>query len=143
MATRFRRTLKLAPGLRLNVGKRGLSLSAGTRGAKVTFGGKGGTRTTIGLPGTGLSHTTVHSKAKAHTSAAPILSDVHVASNEGHFFAAVLSLILPGLGQLIKGDVLKAVIWLIAVLVGYGIAVPLGFVAHAVCVYSAWKKSGV
>ncbi len=58
MPFRFRRTIRLAPGLRLNVGKRGLSTSVGGRGAQVTF-GHGQTRTTIGAPGTGVSYTAV------------------------------------------------------------------------------------
>jgi hypothetical protein len=53
---RFRQILKILPGLRVNVGKKGLSLSAGIRGAKVTF-GEHGVRTTVGAPGSGLSYT--------------------------------------------------------------------------------------
>lgn len=56
MGFRFRRTIKLIPGVRLNFGKRGASVSVGGRGANVTLGQKG-TRTTVGLPGTGISHT--------------------------------------------------------------------------------------
>ncbi len=55
MAFRFRRTLSILPGLRLNLGKRGVSLSAGLRGARITFGRRGITKT-IGFPGTGLSY---------------------------------------------------------------------------------------
>jgi hypothetical protein len=53
---RFRRTIGLIPGLRLNLSKTGVSASVGVRGAHVTLGGKG-IRTTVGLPGTGLSYT--------------------------------------------------------------------------------------
>jgi hypothetical protein len=56
MGFRFRRTFRLLPGLRLNVSKSGVSTSIGTRGAWLTFGRKG-TRTTVGLPGTGISYT--------------------------------------------------------------------------------------
>jgi hypothetical protein len=56
MGLRFRRTVGLIPGVRLNVGLKGLSISVGERGAHTTFGTKGG-RTTVGLPGTGLSWT--------------------------------------------------------------------------------------
>lgn len=54
MAIRFRRTIRLAPGLRLNVGKRGISLSTGVRGASFTL-GKRGAYSNLGLPGSGLS----------------------------------------------------------------------------------------
>jgi Protein of unknown function (DUF4236) len=56
MGLRFRRSIKILPGIRLNFGKRGVSTSIGVRGAHVTF-GKTGTRTTVGLPGSGISYT--------------------------------------------------------------------------------------
>ena len=53
---RFRRSIRVLPGIRLNLGRRGVSVSAGVRGAHVTM-SKDGTRTTVGLPGTGMSYT--------------------------------------------------------------------------------------
>jgi hypothetical protein len=55
MAVRFRRSIRIAPGIRLNLGKRGMSLSLGPRGASMTVGGRG-TYANVGLPGTGLSY---------------------------------------------------------------------------------------
>ncbi len=55
MGFRFRRAVKISPGLRLNLSKGGLSLSAGVRGASMTFGTRGAYGN-IGLPGTGLSY---------------------------------------------------------------------------------------
>jgi hypothetical protein len=60
MGFRFRRTVRLLPGLRLNLSKSGVSASVGTRGAWLTFGRKGA-RATVGLPGTGISYTTTRS----------------------------------------------------------------------------------
>jgi hypothetical protein len=57
---RFRRTIKLLPGVRLNFSKSGVSTSVGVRGAHVTL-GHGQVRETVGLPGTGISYTEVHS----------------------------------------------------------------------------------
>lgn len=57
MPIRFRRGIRIAPGIRLNIGKGGASTSVGARGAHVTF-GHGQTRTTVGVPGTGISYTT-------------------------------------------------------------------------------------
>lgn len=57
MAFRFRRTLRLFPGLRLNLGKKSASLSFGIKGLKHTVGTRG-TRSTVGLPGSGLSYST-------------------------------------------------------------------------------------
>lgn len=53
MGVRFRRRIRLAPGLHLNVSGSGLSLSAGPRGASVTLGGRGAFLN-AGIPGTGL-----------------------------------------------------------------------------------------
>lgn len=56
MPFRFRRRIRLAKGLTLNVGKRGISsVRVGRRGAGVSA-GKRGTRATVGIPGTGASY---------------------------------------------------------------------------------------
>ena len=60
MGFRFRRSVRLLPGVRLNFGKRGVSALVGVRGAHVTV-GKTGVRTTVGIPGTGLSYTSFRS----------------------------------------------------------------------------------
>lgn len=64
MAWRFNKRVKLAPGITLNIGKRGVSASVGPRGAKTTVGTTGRHHTTVGLPGTGLSATHVHKRAR-------------------------------------------------------------------------------
>ena len=53
MALRFRRTMKIAPGVRLNLTKTGVSARIGPKGAGVTV-GTSGTTVSAGLPGTGL-----------------------------------------------------------------------------------------
>ena len=53
MRFRFWRRIRLFPGVKINLSKKGASLSVGPRGAKVTLGRKG-VRATVGLPGTGL-----------------------------------------------------------------------------------------
>ncbi|HWS65765.1 MAG TPA: DUF4236 domain-containing protein [Steroidobacteraceae bacterium] len=63
MGFRFRRSIKLFPGLRLNFGKHGISASIGVRGAHVTY-GPTGTRTTVSLPGSGLSYTRLETRQR-------------------------------------------------------------------------------
>jgi hypothetical protein len=53
---RFRRSLKLLPGVKLNLSGGGASISLGTRGFHYTVSSKG-SRVTVGIPGTGLSWT--------------------------------------------------------------------------------------
>src|SRR5687767_3652940 len=57
MGFRFRKSVRLLPGVRLNFSTRGVSTSLGGRGATVNIGRKGA-RATLGIPGTGLSYTT-------------------------------------------------------------------------------------
>jgi hypothetical protein len=67
MAFRFRRSTRLGP-LRLHFGKSGLSsISIGGRGASfnVPVGRRGAPRTTVGLPGTGLSWSVEHDAGPA------------------------------------------------------------------------------
>ena len=68
MGFRFRKRLKLFPGITLNFSNEGLSsLSIGPRRATVNIplGRRCGTRTTVGLPGTGLSWTDEKSKPRS------------------------------------------------------------------------------
>lgn len=53
MSWRFRRTLKIAPGIRLNLGKRGVSATIGGRLARITM-GPSGNRVGSSVPGMGL-----------------------------------------------------------------------------------------
>jgi hypothetical protein len=55
MGWRFRRSVKIAPGVRWNFGTRGSSWSIGPRGFKLNFSNRG-TRRTVSIPGTGISH---------------------------------------------------------------------------------------
>jgi len=65
MGFRFRRSIRILPGIRLNVSKSGVSTSVGVRGAHVTL-GHGKVRETVGLPGTGLSYTHVNDAHHEH-----------------------------------------------------------------------------
>jgi hypothetical protein len=54
MGLRFRKSIRLAPGLRLNLSGNGASATLGRPGASVNV-GRRGVHGTAGLPGTGLS----------------------------------------------------------------------------------------
>ena len=63
MATYFRRSRKVAPGVRVNASKSGASISFGQRRARTCVGKRGITRT-YGIPGTGVYHREFTSWAK-------------------------------------------------------------------------------
>lgn len=65
MGFRFRKTIKLGP-VNVNLSKSGVGYSVGGKGLRVIKKADGGTRTTVSIPGTGISHVTETSaKAKA------------------------------------------------------------------------------
>ena len=68
MALRFRKSIRLAPGVRLNIGKSGLGISAGVKGARVGVGTRGA-YTSVGIPGTGISMLKYHGKPKGQAEA--------------------------------------------------------------------------
>lgn len=57
MGLRFRRSIKIAPGVRLNLNKKSASVTFGSKGLKHTVSTTGKSHTTVGVPGTGLSYT--------------------------------------------------------------------------------------
>lgn len=57
MGLRFRKIVRILPGVRLNFSKSGGSLSLGDRGLTVNL-NRDGARTTAGIPGSGLSYST-------------------------------------------------------------------------------------
>ncbi|MGP0873280.1 DUF4236 domain-containing protein [Serratia sp. CY81684] len=64
MAIRFRKRIRIAPGIYINIGKKGISTSVGPRGASLNI-GKRGVNGTVGIPGSGLSYSTKLSDGKA------------------------------------------------------------------------------
>ncbi len=64
MAIRFRKSFKLTPGLRLNIGKRGASLRVGPKGAGYTV-GTSGQRVSASVPGTGVGFSSRIGKRKS------------------------------------------------------------------------------
>lgn len=69
MGFRFRKSIRLIPGVRLNFGKKGSSLSVGAKGFTTNYSSKG-VRNTVSLPGTGISYTT-YQKHGARQQVAP------------------------------------------------------------------------
>jgi hypothetical protein len=68
MGFRFRRSVRILPGVKVNLSGSGASVSLGGRGFHYTIGPKG-TRVTAGIPGTGMSWTqySPHSKTRSNT----------------------------------------------------------------------------
>jgi hypothetical protein len=89
MGFRYRKSINLGGGVRLNLSKKGVGLSMGIKGFRVSSGPRGH-RVTVSIPGTGLSYTeTVGRTGSGSYDAPPHLLDVAPAS-ETHAVPAVL-----------------------------------------------------
>lgn len=100
MGLRFRKRVKIAPGITLNFSKSGISTTVGVRGASVNF-GKNGTYVNTGIPGSGLyMRERVRSGQMGKvTEAQPQLKENHKSSyrlkrNYGIIVACIFSYIL-------------------------------------------------
>jgi Protein of unknown function (DUF4236) len=81
MGFRFHKRIKLVPGVTLNLSRKGISTSIGTTGAKVTL-GHGQTRVTTGLPGSGISHTTItENKSKNSNDVSTEQQSLYISAN--------------------------------------------------------------
>ena len=77
MGLRFRKSKKVAPGIRLFFGKKGISTSFGRKGANINI-GKRGTFLNIGMPGTGLSY---RQRISTNSSKSCMQSDIHASES--------------------------------------------------------------
>ena len=56
MGFRFRKSINLGGGFRVNISKSGIGYSFGGKGFRYTKKSTGGTRSTVSIPGTGFSY---------------------------------------------------------------------------------------
>lgn len=116
MGTRFRKSKKIAPGVRLNVNKGSASVSFGPKGLKHTVSTTGKSHTTVGIPGTGLSYTS-SSGAKGSSSPAGIGTPAsqRPTSPKNKGVALTLCIFLGPLGvhRFYVGKIGTGVIWLL------------------------------
>lgn len=67
MGFRFRKSFKIAPGVRVNIGKKSMGVSVGVRGLRYSVNTKGRRTASAGIPGTGLYYTTTSSSKRYKT----------------------------------------------------------------------------
>lgn len=80
MGFRFRKSVKLAPGVKVNFGKRGASVTVGNKYARTTI-GKGRRTNSVSLPGTGISYSTQTTKRKKRPQRVAYESTNNIAAN--------------------------------------------------------------
>ena len=64
MSLRYRKSIKLAPGVKLNVGTKSVGVSVGGKGFRKSINSNGRVTTSVSIPGTGLSSITTETLGK-------------------------------------------------------------------------------
>ena len=81
MGLRFRKSISLCKGVRLNFGKTGASISVGGKGYRKTINTKGQVTTSVGIPGTGIYYTDTKSLKNNRTSRSSSNRNVNYTQN--------------------------------------------------------------
>lgn len=66
MGFRFRKSVKIAPGVKVNFGKKSVGMSVGNKYAGVSVNSRTGARARVSAPGTGVSYSTRIGSSSAH-----------------------------------------------------------------------------
>jgi hypothetical protein len=113
MSLRFRRRIRILPGVHLNISKSGISTSVGVRGASVTL-GKRGTYLNAGIPGTGISsRTRLDSSHSIQSAAAPVSTvlPADVKQHHLHWWKIALFLATLVIAGTRKSEVVVGLFW--------------------------------
>jgi hypothetical protein len=117
MSLRFRRRIKILPGVHLNISKSGISTSVGVRGASLTL-GKRGNYVNTGIPGTGISwrsklDSSPRSSTMAEATPAPTATpETQIRTHHLHWWKVLLFLITMVLAGVTKSDGIIGFFWI-------------------------------
>ena len=75
MGLRFRKSISLGKGVRLNISKKSIGLSAGVKGARVSVNSKGRVTKSVGIPGTGIGYVKTSQLGKSSNDSADDIPD--------------------------------------------------------------------
>ena len=160
MGFRFRKSIYVGGGFRVNLSKSGVGYSWGTKGYRVTKNAGGGGRTTASIPGTGISYTkdfggkgksggNGHSATPAHQQNVPAVDNNHYDTQEIKN-ANAKTLVSEGLEDMLASANKALSLWrtknvLFWVSLIGGCAFPLLWLGTAACVFFHFylKKNAV
>lgn len=82
MGLKFRKSISLGGGVKLNINNKSIGVSAGIKGARVSINSKGRRTTSIDIPGTGVSYVSTSSVGKVNNSKAYIAIDKYESTED-------------------------------------------------------------
>lgn len=112
MAFRFRKSKKVAPGTRINLGRKSAGVSFGNKGAGISFNSRRGVHARVSIPGTGISYTgKIGGKHRRKKSACPgLISRIATAV----LFISFVSWAVPVLIPVFVVGLAAIIIWSVA-----------------------------
>lgn len=119
MGIRFRKSVKIAPGVRLNIGKKSAGISVGGKFGGVSYNSKTGARERFSIPGTGVSYS---EKIGSASDANPTLKK-HQTIRREVFSLAMLIVIAGILAQILISQTGLGILWwayIVVVIIGIG-----------------------
>ena len=142
MGVRFRKSFKIAPGVKFNLNKKSVGLTFGGKGVHYTVNSSGRKTSTVGIPGTGLSYT--HSSGGGNKTN---ISDKKQSGGNSNFFNRIVSFFtskgcLGYLLGLIAAMIAISVVFVILILVSSFLWIP-SIVAAIFFFVKKDKKKGI
>lgn len=117
MGIRFRKSVKIAPGVHLNIGKESAGVSVGSKCSGISYNSKTGARKRFSVPGTGVSY----SEKIGGTSDVSLTSKKHKTIRKEVFSIAILIVIAGILAQIVVDQTGLNVLWcayIVVVIIG-------------------------
>lgn len=121
MGLRFRKSVKIAPGVKINFGKKSMGMSIGGKYGGMSFNTKNGARVRSSIPGTGISYSTKvgGSQSKSKTSSSQNRNHTQSASKpvslRWWYITIIVIFAIGGLGNI--GDSIGAAIFGVSIAV--------------------------
>ena len=116
MGMRFKKSIKIAPGVKLNLNKKSVGMTVGGKGLHYTVNSKGRKTTTVGIPGAGLSYSSTSSRAKTNGSK-NIETVLYEKSDKSKSVALLLCIFLGyiGIHRFYAGKIGTGIIWFLTI----------------------------
>lgn len=116
MGLRFRKSVKIAPGVKLNLGKKSAGLSFGTKGMRYSVNSNGRKTKSVGIPGTGISYSSSKGSRKSKTVKSSGGSGSSIGCAGAIFCFIIFAFVMAGIKFLIANPKIGITVLCIAVL---------------------------
>lgn len=116
MGFKFRKSVKIAPGVKLNLNKKSAGITIGGKGAHYTVNSKGKRTTSVGVPGTGVSYSSSKGGGKTKSNKSSGSSGSSIGCAGAIFCFIIFAFVMAGIKFLIANPKIGITVLCITVL---------------------------